>query len=42
MNGDGSTDVRCGDGRRRTSSRTLYICHEASRDKGWCCRLGAG
>lgn len=23
---------------RRTSSRTVYICHEASRDKGWCCR----
>lgn len=32
-------DVRvCAGGRRRTSSRTVYICHEASRDKGWCCR----
>lgn len=40
-NSDGGADVERGRsavGRRCTSSRTVYICHEASRDKGWCCR----
>lgn len=40
--GGGGADVGCetrsAGGRRRTSSRTVYICHETSRDKGWCCR----
>lgn len=35
---DVGCETRCAGGRRRTSSRTVYICHETSRDKGWCCR----